>query len=306
MPTPLFVLGKHRSGTTWLANQLYQHPLIAGVAHERHEGIHESAYFSSVYNRYGDLTERNNFMEFVEVISACDYFKLAGATKDFLYSLWPTTYEDVFRVVMDTYANSQGATYWVEKSPAHTLLVDQLAATYPDAKFISITRNIEATIASTLALKISHYGSGMSRRHLITATILRCIFYNKTLQSFSARSDRMLTVQYETLRNDRASSLQKICTFLDLPFDSRMCDQVFVPNTSFGKVKRSQVLSNSERKLIGRLHRLLQLIPLNVLTLIYRAKKQKRQSLPWWFFKLHSFNENAVVSAEPSSHQELL
>ena len=306
MPTPIFVLGKHRSGTTWLANQLYQHPLIAGVAHERHEGIHESAYFSAVCNRYGDLTERNNFMEFVEVISACDYFQLAGATKDFLYSLWPTTYEDVFRAVMDTFANSRGATYWVEKSPAHTPLVDQLAATYPDAKFISITRNIEAIIASTLAGQLSHSGNDISRRHLIAATILRCVFYDKTLQSFAARSERMLTVRYEALRDDLSPSLRSICTFLELPFDSRMCDQAFMPNSSFGKVKRSQILTEGEKKMISGLHRLLQLVPLNVLTLIYRARKQKRQSLPWWFFKLHSFNENAVVSAEPSSHQELL
>jgi hypothetical protein len=110
MPTPIFVLGKHRSGTTWLANLLCQHPQIAGVQHARHHGIHESAFFSHVYGRYGDLAVWSRYAEFVEVVAASDYFRLAGATREFLYSLWPTSYEGVFRAVMDRFAAQRGAT----------------------------------------------------------------------------------------------------------------------------------------------------------------------------------------------------
>ena len=31
MPTPLFILGKHRSGTTFLSNLLMDHPKIAAI-----------------------------------------------------------------------------------------------------------------------------------------------------------------------------------------------------------------------------------------------------------------------------------
>ena len=101
MPTPLFILGKGRSGTTWLANQMCEHSLVIGVQHESHYGIHESAFFTQVYDRYQDLTIKSNYVEFVEVMSACDYFQLAGITKEFLYSFWPTSYEKVFREAMD-------------------------------------------------------------------------------------------------------------------------------------------------------------------------------------------------------------
>lgn len=120
MSTPIFVLGKHRSGTTWLANQLCQHSHIVGVQHEAHGGIHESAYFSTVYGRYGDLITKSNFIELVEVLAASDYFRLAGATKEYLYSLWPTTYQDLFKQAMDDLADRKGASHWLEKTPPHT------------------------------------------------------------------------------------------------------------------------------------------------------------------------------------------
>lgn len=53
MPLPVFVVGRNRSGTTWLANQLCEHPDIVGVQHERHHGIHESAYFGLIDGRFG-------------------------------------------------------------------------------------------------------------------------------------------------------------------------------------------------------------------------------------------------------------
>src|SRR5690348_5527303 len=39
---PIFVMGTARSGTTWLANLLASHPLIAAVAADEHHGVVES------------------------------------------------------------------------------------------------------------------------------------------------------------------------------------------------------------------------------------------------------------------------
>jgi hypothetical protein len=307
MPEPIFVLGKHRSGTTWLANQLCQHSLIAGVTHERHFGIHESAYFSCVYNRYGDLAERNNFVEFVEVIAASDYFRLAGATKEYLYSLWPTSYEEVFRAVMDNFAVRHGATFWVEKSPAHSIMVDKLVVVYPDARFIVVVRDVEAVVASTMALP--NYGSakGQLRQRLIVFTVLSWSLYNKTLKSYGARTDRMLTLRYETLRSDLADSLRRVCSFLELPFEPRMCDQGFVPNTSFQTVDRRRALSDNEKRLVRAVQRLIEILPHWALTSARRmTRNRRRQSLPWWFFKLHWFNSEDVQQLDESgNHQEI-
>jgi len=304
MPIPIFVLGKHRSGTTWLANQLCEHSLVAGIRHEKHFGMLESAYFRCVYNRYGDLAVKNNFIAFVEVMSASDYFRLTGVTKEFLYSLWPTAYEDFLRAVMDNYAVRQGAAYWVEKSPSHSVMVDWLAEIYPDAKFISIFRDVEAVVASAIALRASREpefaDNAWLRQRGIIRTVLSWIYYNKTLKAFGPRSERMLTIRYETLRADPPNTLQGVCSFLDLPFEPHMCDQIYVPNTSFrNKTERSQALSDGEKRLVRFTQRLFDLIPLWALALMDRMRRRikKRRSLPSWFFSLLPFPEDNGQSA---------
>jgi hypothetical protein len=301
LPIPIFVLGKHRSGTTWLANLLCAHPLIAGVQHERHFGIHESAYFSCLYNRYGDLTNRNNFIEFVEVISASDYFRLAGVTKDFLYSLYPTTYESFFRTVMDDYAIRQRSAYWVEKSPPHSLIVHQLAAFYPDAKFVYIVRDVAATVASTMALRASRNLGKIDnvtlRRSYIIRTTLSWTYYNKVLITFGRRSERALGVHYETLRSNQHDTLRLICDFLGLSFESKMCDLTFAPNTSFTSgadgARHSRSLSSSETRLLSFMQRLFDMVPLCVLSGFGKMKQRKeyRRPLPTWFFSMFPFFE---------------
>lgn len=94
-PTPIPVVGKHRSGTTGLANHLCEHSAIEGVQHEAHGGIHESGYYSHVSRRYSPLHRRVHFREFVEVLSASDYFRLAGIDKSFMLSLSETSPSDV-------------------------------------------------------------------------------------------------------------------------------------------------------------------------------------------------------------------
>ena len=54
--TKIFVLGRHRSRTTLLANIVASHPKIFTPEHEAHRGQHESEFFSSVvpYCRLAD------------------------------------------------------------------------------------------------------------------------------------------------------------------------------------------------------------------------------------------------------------
>lgn len=299
MPNPIFVLGKHRSGTTWLANSLCQHPQIVGAAHESHYGIHESGFFSYVYDRYGDLTCKNNYTEFVEVMCASDYFNLTGVTKEFLYRLWPTSYEDCFRAIMDDYATRKGARYWLEKSPSHTLLTDQLAIFYPDATFVSIVRDVKSVVVSSLVLRNSKHesvvpNSIVSNYFAISTSVLRWIFYKKSLESLRKKSDRVTVVDYSSMHADRAGVLHLICDFLDLPFDPIMIeDSAFAPNTSFRTgIDRDQALSDNQSRFVALLEQVFALIPFSVLRFLHLGKKRLkgRPDLPEWFFSLQPFH----------------
>jgi hypothetical protein len=309
MPTPIFVLGKHRSGTTWVANQLCEHSLIAGVQHEEHFGIHESAYFSRIYNRYGDLGNRSNFVEFVEATGASDYFRLAGATKEFLYSLWPTTYEDLFRSVMDRYAERQGAMYWLEKSPSHSVIVGRLARFYPDAKFVSVFRNLNAVVVSALVLESlkapEKVKRGRSRMELIARTVFSWSYYNRVLRAFERQSRRMTSVDYESLRLDLTSTLHYVCRFLDIAFEPEMGKQAYSANTSFrNRDGRGEVLSSEEERLVWLLKHIADAIPVWAFTSARSVERRGRRPLPSWFFLLYPHPDPRRTSHKPESPAE--
>lgn len=309
MPCPVFILGKHRSGTTWLANQLAEHSRIAGIRHARHHGIHESVFFSQVYGRYGDLAVRSNFVEFVEVMAASDYFRLAGATRDDLHSLWPATYEAVFRTVMDRYAARRGAGYWLEKSPAHTPLVARLAALYPDARFVGITRDAAAVVASTLGLLEMRYPERASRRAVrareILETVVGWTYYNRAMRRFAANSSRILLVDYSSLEADLPGTLRTVCGFLRIPFEESMCRRSYAPNTSFRDgAARPRFLKAGERQLVRAATTLLAAVPFQVLGTLRGARRRRYRlaPLPDWFFSLLDTQPGAgVLEAQPDA-----
>jgi hypothetical protein len=283
MPAPLFVVGKHRSGTTLLGNLLLDHPEVAGIQHAAHEGIHESAYFSHIDGRYGDLQCFENYVEFAAVMARSDYFTLAGVSFEELLQLYPATYAEVFRHVMDRVAESQDASLWVEKSPMHTNSIDRIGGYYPDAKFVGIKREVTATALSMLHLMGEDQAPTSQRlAHLLRVTVDKYIL-DEHMQVMRERwPDRIKIITFEDLMADRTTILSEVCAFLGI--EKASLDSKYQKNTSFrGDAERT--LKSHEKWLIRVFHeRMLPLFPLAVFDFI--KSNPHREVLPGWFFKL--------------------
>ena len=304
MAKPIFVVGKERSGTTWLANLLAAHPQVACVCHERHFGVHESAFFSSVDGRYGDLGEWANYVEFVRIISATDYFRLAGVTEEFLFSLWPSAYEGVFRAVMDRFARQQNAAAWLEKTPGHSLYVKRMASAFPEARFVAVRRDVEPVVVSTLGLTAASRPEvadpGPARKSVIVSTVFSWYRYYKTIDAFAGSSDRVLTVEYDDLRADRQQVLERACAFLELPYTEEVLQSPYDRNTGFGEAsRRAREITDGERRRIARASRVARLLPLSWLNRLARLhhRGEGRRPLPRSFFRLLPATERCGVKA---------
>ena len=296
---PIFVLGKHRSGTTGLANQVSEHPEIVAVRHPAHEGIHESAYFSAIYGRYGDLSVKSNYRELAEVLSASDYFRLCGINTDDLMALWPTSYEGLFREVMDKFAVRERVRFWLEKTPQHTVHARKLAAFFPDARFISIIRPLEQVLASHLA----YDSAGAKRRRkqqgtfgFIAAVALNRVYYNKIIHQLNNQwSGRTMVVQYEDFRDNQESVLNDICDFIGVEFDHRLLQCSYESNSSFKKkgLSRASVLTPAQKWFAQMVDGLAQVVPCWMFDLIHDLYRriQPRRPLPNWFFRIKDTSE---------------
>lgn len=311
MATPIFILGVQRSGTTWLANMLSAHSQIVSVQHPQHFGVHESGYFVHIEQRFGDLRHKTNFVEFVEVMSASDYFALAGADRDYLYSLYPASYAEIFRAVMDRFAEQHSADFWLEKSPGHTVIVDRLAALYPDARFIAIQRDAEPVVASTITKKVIKgklSANAWARRVRVFRFAVRWAHSNRVIARYAAHSDRIRVIQYADLKRDTQAVLADLCAFIGVPMQEQLERERFERDTSFNEHARDSALSPDEKLVLKLGGGLGMAAPLSLLDRLQRDETQRQlrrhDPLPDWFFRVTRASDDANTPLGRGAQQE--
>lgn len=242
-PTPIFVLGLQRAGTTWVANCLGGHPDIAVIEAEDHRGAHESIFFSHFARAYGDLGDEAGYRRFLQDFMACDYFLLSGVSEQRYTARRHRSYPEAFAGLMDLVAADRGCRFWLEKSPDHTPLARRLSRDFPTARFVCVVRDAAGLARSRLWA----YGRGGPRWYDRALRIVKggiaISFYQRLLADFCAHEQRSLLVRYDDLVADTESGLREVTDFIGCGFDPGVLAERFAPNTSFdgdpGQAKRT-------------------------------------------------------------------
>ena len=205
---PLFILGRHRSGTTWLANILASQPEVHAITHERHQGVHESAYMSHLVPHCGHGRTEADRQEIKRLFEQSDFFALSGLTKG--PDIGQLGTGGYFRAVMDAGAGRSHARYWLEKTPANTLIARRLREVFPDAVFLAIVRDHREVVASL----VYGFGDPASAYDWFRQSVLTAI-YEKVIAASGAT-----VIRYESLVQDYEGSLARILALLGLSPDS--------------------------------------------------------------------------------------
>ncbi len=286
MTTPIFVIGCPRTGTTWLSNILCRHKDISCIQAKRHYGIHESAFFWKLYGRFGSLDNRENYIELVKNFIRTDYFYISSMDKKiFLKKERPTKYEDFFRFFMDEYSKKHNNDFWLEKTPAHTFYLSDLLDYYPDALFISIQRDIIDKIKSRM--KLEKDTRSISKMKRILSEIIANRTCNMYINNLSEKSDRILTIQYKDLRENKTITIKKICDFIGISFEDKMLVQIYPRNTSYiSKNERREILSKNEEELCYLIYKLIEKAPDFIFKSFsnFYKKRSLNDDFPVWFW----------------------
>lgn len=202
---PLFILGRHRSGTTWLANIFASLPEIHAITHERHQGVHESAYFSHLVPHCGHGRTDADRSKIKQLFEQSDFFALSGlAQGPDIERLGTAGY---FRAVMEAGASRGNARYWLEKTPANTLIARRLRDAFPDAVFLAILRDYRHVVTSLVhGFGDPNAASDWFRQSVLTAT------YEKVISRSSA-----IVVRYDALERDYEGTVRHLLELLGLP-----------------------------------------------------------------------------------------
>jgi len=284
---PIFVLGIQRSGTTWVANALGGHPSIAAVEAEDHNGVHESVFFSHFAREYGNLSEDGAFERFCADFTASDYFILTGLSEEWFRAARPRSYAEAFRLVMEEVARRRGCRFWLEKSPHHTLLSDELAEAFPDAFFVCVVRDPVTLIRSRLWAFGRVPPPYPARLAALMRSSAAVSLYQRHLASFCSRCDRAILLRYEEMREDAEAAMKRVLSFMGEDFDPSVTRRRYRANTSFPSPQdKERAFGCRDRVAIRLFSAVLRLVPLSALRAI-EERRARRRGLDWpqWCWK---------------------
>ncbi|MCD4686580.1 MAG: sulfotransferase [Anaerolineae bacterium] len=273
---PIFVVGYMHSGTTLLHNILAAHADVFSAPDEtRYFG-----YLPLIRTLYPDLSNDGVLADLiamlVELITTGDPAKLRTAPQRYRpVSLTLTdaelagilskaqTYRDhgaTFRIVFDALTQRNGKQRWIEKTPQHVFLIDEILQAVPEALFVEIKRDPRDILASKKKRKqTTRSADGLTPEERRVRSLERVYdpFWEALEWRFALRAgqqatqhypDRVYSVRYENLVHDPDTVMQQLCDFVGLEFTLEML-QVRWWNTAEGnRQDRQGIVSDA----IGR------------------------------------------------------
>jgi|GEM_PF-2929613 len=211
-----YIVGEGRSGTTLFSAMLNRHSEIC-VTPETHFYRWISLYSG------GPSGFISNYPE-----SLREIFKYMNSTSVWtpdpkpIIRKYPTirSVNDInllFLAMGDLIAKQINKTFWLEKTPSHIRnipLIDQL---HPGQKVICIVRDGRAVAESLTRMDWA------SNDYI--ENCLRWLFTMRIYQRFLEDRANTLTIRYEDIVNYTVVSLKRVCTFLEVSYESSMLKQ---------------------------------------------------------------------------------
>lgn len=204
---PIFVVGHVRSGTTWLYEMLVAHSEVAGV------------FESGVFSCFRELFDRSqwnpayiaSFREFVgHPLGVSQLISREQLVTD-LRTLTARWFGEVLQ---------PEHRFLVEKSPSHLFYMSDIAAVYPEARFVHIVRDGRDVIASAAAASAGwakHWRYDSRRRMMLEWASAWSQQMRLARQQGAVLGDRYLEVRYEALRAQPRAELRSVFEHCGLP-----------------------------------------------------------------------------------------
>ncbi|MCO7214899.1 sulfotransferase [Halomonas sp. OfavH-34-E] len=277
----IFIVGRHRSGTTMVSNLLVENGIAYSPVHEEHKGVHESAFFSHVVPYFNGFKSNEDRLTLHYSFQKSDYFRLLGiGAKKLPHSENKYQY---FCTIMSQAAEKNGYIAWLEKTPAHSLFVRELYENIEGVKIVWVKRNLYDVIKSN----VYAFGCPSKIRFWFKhAVISGC--YDRILYSFR---EKMYCVSYEKFVANPKLELSLLSDHLVGGRQVTIEKSGYSKNSSYGKLKRGE--SDKLRdKIYFNISRVLYFLifytPANVIVFAIHCRMKLRTKLPSWFYKVYS------------------
>jgi hypothetical protein len=129
------------------------------------------------------------------------------------------THEEAYRFAVESpfraYAEAEGKERWADKTPLYLRHLDELAAVWPEARFVVLVRDGRDVALSLLGVPFGPNNVWAAARFWADGI-------RRGQDAEQRFPDRVATVRYEDLCADPAAEARRLCAFLGLEFDDEM------------------------------------------------------------------------------------
>ena len=204
---PVFVVGRARSGTTWVHDMYVAHPEVAGVF--------ESWLFTADQGLLSLLNDATWQKPHTGLAQLMDRPEMIAELRE-LSANW------LARVLEPHHR------FLVEKSPRHYRWMEQIVEIYPEARFVHVMRDGRDVAVSVEAAAKSwapHWQQSFGRSRFMTARS-----WGTTIDEIRRRAadlgDRYLEVRFEDLKADHRGGIRHLLDFGGMPTDDGVVDDI--------------------------------------------------------------------------------
>ena len=209
--TQVFIVGMNGSGTTMLLDCLAGHSMLYGFRGE----TKVLPYFIGRQSKYGNLADDVNFkrlwQDLRRAIGGRGWRAGVTSSQPDDWGGRPRSVAEIFDSVMASLAAAEGKRVWCEKTPMYVHQIEILSREFPGAKFVHVIRDGRDCAASFhRRWRFSPVRTIFRWKHAVEAGRLQG----------AAVGSRYCEIRYEQLTAKPEDSLQSLCRFIGVPFES--------------------------------------------------------------------------------------
>ena len=211
----VFIVGCPRSGTTLLQSLLAANSHIVSFP-ETH--FYEKLFGGRLRSTLG-IPSRKVKSHWKNVLEEIGHTEMGSFLPK--HPLFIRQYSSTFLRILDTLTRNQGKQVWLEKTPGHLHVIDEIERYVPHPQFIHILRNGEDNIASLFEAG-KRYPKYWSHEF---GTLDQCIqswVIDIRLSLKYTQAENHRVINYECLVSHPKVVLEKLCTFIGVPFEAEM------------------------------------------------------------------------------------
>jgi hypothetical protein len=215
---PVFIGGVERSGKTYMRMAISAHP---NMFVQQRTGM-----WPFFYNRYGDLSQRENFERCLAAMLRSKHVHMLQPDPDRIqreFYQGPPTYDRLFALFHEHNAERLGKPRWGDQTELVERFADVIFTAYPSARMIHMIRDPRDRYEAILHRRPHSKGKAgkAASRWLYSVKLAE-----RNLERYP---DRYKIVRYEALVSQPEATLREVCDFLGEEFVPAMLTLENVP-----------------------------------------------------------------------------